>query len=239
MFGFKPFFIKKDTKKNELPKKQNIDDTLFDLRTNMSLLKDKYDVILEKELMIARANKRNGKKDSGNYSRIGIAYYSLNIINTASEKLHALTSNREIYNCMEQLGATLGVINGVAGKVPGLNPKGLIYEIEKMARGSGGASNNLLQTLAALGNANTGLADAVPIDSLVSLNVIEKLIDGADPLQCVATSEGLCVDTTEVMSTISKAAMGAEKTAEVTTSGDTYPSTEDIKDLMSRLTNSK
>lgn len=226
---FSALFPRKEKAKVE---KKDIDQVLFEAGKELIKLKERYSITLQRELAIARRNKEKGIKNSANYSKIGIAYYSLNIVQSAQEKVRDLTSSRELYNCMNQMTSVLGMINGITGKIGKLNPADLIKGIGTMNSDSSGAGKDLLKTLAALSGASLESKDNVSIDSLVSVDVIERLIAGADPENCVKASEGIVTNTGEVMDVISKVLETEPVKTEETATELTM---EDINELLSKL----
>lgn len=227
---FGPLFARKE--KNTV-KQKDVDQLLFDAGKGLLKLKSRYSVTLERELAIARANKERGVKNSANYSRIGIAYYSLNIVKTAQERLRDMTTDRELYNCMNEMSSVLGTINGVSGKIGRMDAKSLLSGINKMSGASSGAGKDMLKTLAALSGANIERTDSVPIDSLVSLDVIERLISGVDPDTCVNANEGVVTNTDEVMDVFSQI-LETEEVKPAETVSDEL-SMDDITELISKL----
>lgn len=159
-----------------------IDRAVLDTNVRLDNLKDRYKVMLNRQLMTARYNQKQGiPASSDNYSKIGVAYYSLSIIDTAKKRMQSISSSRELYNCMNELNATLGAVNGLNGKIGNLDTKGVVKELGRMNTGSGGASADLVKALSILSGLETGgVTDVVPIDSLVSRDVIEGLINGED-----------------------------------------------------------
>ena len=175
-------------------KEEQIDAAILDTDVKLRLLKDKYRLLLEKELRIARADKNKGKKNSANYSKIGVAYYSLNVVKAAQERLSELSSSRELYCCMNEMSAALSTINGLNGRIGRLDPKQLVKGMKKMTAGGNGASGDLLNTLSVLSGLETASKDSVPLDALVSVDVIEKLINGEDVDSCVDDGVGIEVE---------------------------------------------
>ena len=182
-----------------------IDRAVLDTNVSLDNLKDRYKVMLNRQLMTARYNQKQGiPASSDNYSKIGVAYYSLNIIDTAKKRMQSISSSRELYNCMNELNATLGAVNGLNGKIGNLDTRGVVKELGRMNTGSGGASADLVKALSILSGLETGgVQDVVPIDSLVSREVIEGLINGEDLNTYLQRSAGLETMPENVMDLIS------------------------------------
>lgn len=188
---------KKQQKKRA--KEEQVDAAILDTDVKLRLLKDKYRLLLEKELRIARANKNKGKKNSANYSKIGVAYYSLNVVNAAQERLQELSSSRELYCCMNEMSAALSTINGLNGRIGRLDPKKIVKGMKQMTAGGNGASSDLLKTLSVLSGLETASEDRVSLDALVSTDVIEKLINGEDVDSCVDGGVGLAMEAGDLL----------------------------------------
>lgn len=180
-------------------KEDRIDQALLDTDVKLRLLKDRYRLILEKELRVARAEKARGKKNSATYSKIGVAYYSLGVVDAAQERLREMSSSRELFHCMNEMSAALSTINGLSGKIGKLDPKGMVKGMRKMSDKESGASRDLLKTLSVLSGLETSSEDSVPIDTLVSVDVIEKLINGEDVDNCIDDGAGVGIEAGELL----------------------------------------
>ena len=192
----------------EKPAKETEDIDVLILRTGTQLneLEKKFTLILNKELAKARYNKERGVKNSANYSRIGIAYYSLNAIKSVQERMNEVASSRDLYTTVNSLGRTIGTINGLNNNIGHMDIKGVMSNLKKMTGQSGGASKELVSALEKLSGVDTKITDTVPIETLVSADVIERLINSGDELsEMVESHEGLNQNTDDVMNLINKA----------------------------------
>ena len=186
--------VQKNIEQNKINKELDIERKLLDTDVKLRLLKEKYQLMLQRELIIARANKNKGKKNSANYAKIGTAYYSLNVVEGAQERLRNITSARELYSCMTDLSGVLGAINDLNGQTGKVDTKKLGKRIAQMGASESGATNSMIKTLETLNGIDAesllGL-DNFSADSLVSADLIERLINGEDVEQAVSDGEGI------------------------------------------------
>lgn len=173
------------------PNKPDLDTVIQDTKVKLVELRKRYESNLKMELSQARANKEIGKKDASNYSRIGIYYYSLHIIEAAREKLADISSSRELYVSMNELGMALNTINGIRKKTGKVSADAISSGMKKLAGKSSSESGSLIAALEKLSGLDTTLKDA-PVDTLVSLDVIERLInEGPDLREMAERGEGI------------------------------------------------
>lgn len=224
---FKPLFGR--TQKQAEP---DIAVVIQDTRKRLILLKKKYQAVLHGELIRARDNRDKGIRNSGNYSRIGIAYYSLNVIHAAEQRLEELSSSQELHSAMQEMGALLGTINGMPKKIGGFDPGKIVGQMKKMSGASGGASSDLLKTLESLSTIPTERRDTISTDALVSVDVIERLINGENVEHCVNHGDGLVQPADEVMSLFSEALDSGELSGQ---GGAQEMSMEEINEMLSGL----
>ncbi len=219
-------------------KEEQIDAAILDTDVKLRLLKDRYRLLLEKELRIARANKGKGKKNSANYSRIGVAYYSLHVVNAAQERLQELSSSRELYRCMNGMSAALATINGLNGRIGRLDPRKIVKGMKQMTAAGNGASGDLLKTLSVLSGLETASEDRVSLDALVSADVIEKLINGEDVDSCVDGGEGLLTQADELLDLFGELPEfggGLQEAGEPPAQEDIEAATRNIASLLDQL----
>ncbi|MDO5538805.1 MAG: hypothetical protein Q4F83_01855 [Eubacteriales bacterium] len=194
---------KKDPKQEKRKKAAAIDTAVLDADRKLRRLNDDYSLILQKELMIARANQRKGIKNQDNYSRIGIAYYSILLVKKAQERMQELSSTRALYNCMTEMGEALAAINGLSGKVGKMNPKKVMDGMKRMDGASGGVSADLIKTLGRLSTLEESLsgedAKNTGVEGLVSVELIEKLINGEDIEDCLEGRAGITTQPEDMM----------------------------------------
>lgn len=183
---FKPLLNREHDKKQEKkeqdkkPQAEDMGRRIQKIEIQLSMLEKKYTTILSRELAAARINKNKNIKNSANYSRIGVAYYSLNILTAARERLHEMKSSQELYDCVNEMGAAISMINGLNGKIGKVDAAAVAKGMKKMSGQSAGAGRDLVSALSKLSEINTERTDKTPIEALVSVDVIEKLISGDD-----------------------------------------------------------
>ena len=176
-------------------KERGIDELLLDTDMKLRVLYDKYKVILNRELIIAKANQRKNIKNQDNYSKIGIAYYSMLMVKRAQERMRDMKSTRSLYNCMNELNQALQAINGLNGQLGKVSAKKTVSSMKKMESSSGSSSVDLKKTFNSLNGLNEQLpgqeAKNTGVDQLISVDLIERLISGEDVERCVREEQGL------------------------------------------------
>ena len=176
-------------------KERGIDELLLDTDMKLRVLYDKYKVILNRELIIAKANRRKNIKNQDNYSKICIAYYSMLMVKRAQERMRDMKSTRSLYNCMNELNQALQAINGLNGQLGKVSAKKTVSSMRKMESGSGSSSGDLKKTFNSLNGLNEQLpgqeAKNTGVDQLISVDLIERLISGEDVERCVREEQGL------------------------------------------------
>ena len=176
-------------------KERGIDDLLLETDMKLRVLYDNYKVILSRELIVAKANKRKNIKNQDNYAKIGIAYYSMLMVKRAQERMRDMKSTRSLYNCMNELNQALKAINGLSGELGRVSAKKTVSSMKKMESASGGSSGDLKKTFNSLNELNGTLpgqdAKNTGVAQLISVDLIERLINGEDVERCVREEQGL------------------------------------------------
>lgn len=196
---------KTDKKEEKRKEELGIDTLLLDTDAKLRVLYDRYKVILNKEIMYARAQQRKGIRNQDNYAKIGIAYYSMAMIRRAQERMNEMTSARALFNCMNEMNSALQAINSLNGRLGKLNAKKTISDMKKMSDSSGGASGDLKKTLEGLESLEKTLPGSesrnTGIDGLVSTELIERLISNgaADIDCCVSAQDGISVAPDDIL----------------------------------------
>lgn len=215
--------------------KEDISKKLFEDNKQLSLLKDKYSVILEQELIKARVNKRKNIKNAENYSRIAMAYYCLNILERAEERLKGIMTDRELNSCMKGMTELLFSISGFKSEV--FDSKKLGKAVSMMQGDLGEENKSMTKTLSFLSKLNTEPQQGV-FQDLVSIETIEKLISGElDVNSSVQGQEGVTIDPNEILSVASAMvsddvnASETEKTEELSSMEELKPQ-HSIEDIM-------
>lgn len=177
--------------------------------TNIKLrgLYDDNGLILHEELLRARNYQKKGIKNQDNYAKIGIAYYSMLLINRALERIDEMRSSQAIYNCLNDLNEALNNINGANRKMGKVSARKTASYAKKMVNSSGGSSGDLKKTLDTLSRQEEKMpgieAKNTGVDKLVSVEMIERLIDGEDVEECVSLGEGIDLDSDNSMGSFS------------------------------------
>ncbi len=207
-----PLFPKKETReekklrkeKKKIEQEKKIDGELLETDIKLRDLKSSLALQLRKEILIAQSNKQKNIKNSANYSRIGVIFYSLNIIKAAQERMQEMTSTREIYNCVSDLGVALGMISGLNGKLGKMNPRNILKGIRNLNATSSGVGKDLMKMLSSLGDVEIEREDPISADELISVDVIERLINGESVESCTKTNYDVYQEAGKILDTLSE-----------------------------------
>lgn len=176
-------------------KERGIDELLLDTDMKLRVLYDKYKVILNRELIIAKANRRKNIKNQDNYSKIGhcLLFHADGEKSPGADARHEV--HRSLYNCMNELNQALQAINGLNSQLGKVSAKKTVSSMRKMESGSGSSSGDLKKTFNSLNGLNEQLpgqeAKNTGVDQLISVDLIERLISGEDVERCVREEQGL------------------------------------------------
>ena len=223
---------KEDKKEN---KKEDIGLTFQKLETQLVTLEKKYTTILSRELATARINKKKNVKNSANYSKIGVAYYSLNILATARDRIHEMKSENDLGAGINEMGALVGAINGLNGRMGKIDATSVAKGMKKLAGQSTGAGKDLVNTLSKLSGVNDKRADQTPIDALVSVDLIEKLISGELGVDSSIENEGGIAHSPDEMLDLFAELLGDQGDGGETVAPDVEALNMDIEDLINNL----
>lgn len=194
---------KEEKKEDKREKERELDNLLRKSDIKLRMLYNNYKLILERELIVARGNKKKSIQNQDNYAKIGIAYYSMLLINRAQEKMDEMKSYRSLYNCINDLNEVLSTINNLDRKMGKVNVKKTVSSLKKMSSSSGGSSKDLKKAYDSLRTQEESMPGEeeknTGVDSLVSVEVIEKLINGVDVEDCVRNGEGIEVSPENIM----------------------------------------
>ncbi len=165
MFGF-------GKKNQEIPEKQ-----ILDSKIELTKLTEKLKVMLAREIGTARKLKAQGMKSSSNYSRIGIAYYLIQIVRKAYNRLDDITNGAELNELMGGISSVVAGINSIGNQTSKPNMGGLLSGLGKMQTAEKSQNTALTDILRGLGGSLTE-SPSNDMTGLVGLDVIERLING-------------------------------------------------------------
>ncbi len=200
---------KEAQKEAQRNKERELDNLLRETDIKLRLLYNNYKVMLHRELMLARGNKQKEIRNQDNYSRIGIAYYSMLLITRAQDKMEEMISYRSLYNCVNGLHEALDAINSLDRKMGKVNVKKVLSSMKKVAASSGGTHKELKRATDELKKQEERLSDAdkkrEESAELVSDELIEKLIQGVDVEECVRNGDGVDISPDAVLDELAQA----------------------------------
>lgn len=197
---------REDKKEDKKEKEREIDNLLRSADIKLRVLYNNYKLILQRELLVARGDKKKGIRNQDTYAKIGITYYSMLLITKTQEKMDEMKSYRSLYNCINDLNEVLNTINSLDRKMGKVNVKKTVSSLKRMSESSGSSSKELKKAYASLKDQDERMPGEeernTGVDSLVSVEVIERLINGEDVEECVRNGEGMEVSPESIMSEI-------------------------------------
>ena len=169
--------------KNEKP---SVESVMEATRLNLENLTDRYRIFLNQQIAIARSNQRRGIENSANYGKISVAISSLKVLEEAKVRLNEMSSQQELYNCMEELNGALKTINLLGRKTGRLNARPIEKATGKMMKMSTGAGSDLTHAAGKLSGLNLErAADKVSVDTFDQPDLIRQLINGSQNIDSV------------------------------------------------------
>lgn len=209
MFGF-------GKKKQELSEQQIVDSKI-ELRKLMEKLK----VMLVREVATARKLKEKGMKSSSNYSKIGVTYYLLQIVQKAYNRLDDLRSSAELSELMGGLSSVIGSINRIGEQTAKPKTSSLLNNLGKMQKSAKSENANLAEMLKGL-----SVTASEPVENdlsgLVGVDVIERLINGES-----ADTMDIPADAVPITKTVQK----TQTTANVQTTEEEFDEVENLRKM--------
>lgn len=112
------------------------EETILQCRVTLRKLQKKYKLMLDRELMQARALREKGLKSSSNEAKIKLNYYMLRVIDQTSERLTDIQDTAELNEAMREFAGVLASINKMSEKVDRRGGKSLAAGIDKMQKQS-------------------------------------------------------------------------------------------------------
>lgn len=164
------------------PKKQNKkktrDEAILDLDVQLRRLEEQYLVVINRELRALRFSKKKGSDNPRAVNKIKNAYYGLGVVKQAQDNLREVRSSHELCKTMNEMGSALKMLNRVAGMSEHVNAGAINRQINKMNKSADrrdGGMGNTFRT---------------SIDDLVGDDIVERLVNGENAVDCLAGDGG-------------------------------------------------
>lgn len=107
---------------------------ILECRVSLKKLQRRHQLILEREIGMARALKMQGKENASVNMKIKINYYMVQMIVKTLERLDNIEDTAELSKTMNEFAAVLGKVNFLSGKVEQMDVKQLAHNIQKMTK---------------------------------------------------------------------------------------------------------
>lgn len=162
--------------------KKSRDEVILDLDVQLRRLEEQYNIIINRELRAVRYSKKHNAENPRAVNKIKNAYYGLGVVKQAQENLREVRSGHELCKTMNEMGSALKVLNRISGMSEHVNAGSINRQINKMNKNSDrrdGGMEDIFRT---------------SIDDLVGDDIVERLINGESPANCLAGDGGSFLD---------------------------------------------
>lgn len=132
------------------------------------------------ELEQARIEEQEGKKNPRRRAKMGVAYYSNQIIQAAKIRIEEQREDFELKKTMTDMQEALTAINQLSGDIGTWDIRKIKKEAAKMDASSGGAGKSLMKTLKIFRNMDMVQDDRTPLQNIMDVEDIEKWIQDPD-----------------------------------------------------------
>lgn len=163
-------------------KKKSRDEVILDLDVQLRRLEEQYSIIINRELRALRYSKKHNAENPKAVNKIKNAYYGLGVVKQAQENLREVRSSHELCKTMNEMGGALKVLNRISGESQHVNAGSINRQINKMNQNTDrrdGGMENVFRT---------------SIDDLVGDDIVERLMNGESPTNCLAGDGGSFAD---------------------------------------------
>lgn len=165
-------------RRGEKGKDTDKDRQIFDTRIRIRTLIQKVSGNLKAELAVARELKKTGRKNSENYSRIGINYYLLQVLQKADDRLTSIESTNDLNVMMGSLGSVISSVNSLGKTQRKTNTSPVFAGIERLNKTKEKEKGSLQNILRELEKISSPSSETDDLFDLPGLDVIESLING-------------------------------------------------------------
>lgn len=153
--------------------KKSRDEVILDLDIQLRRLEDQYSIIINRELRALRYSRKSNNDNPRAVNKIKNAYYGMGIVKQAQENLREVRSQHELCRTMNDMGAALKALNRISGMSEHVNAFNINYQVERMNKISDRRDGGMGQVF------------KTSINDLVGDDVIERLISGETPANCL------------------------------------------------------
>ncbi len=154
---------------------------IFDAGIRLRELERSYRMYIEINLRAVRFARSQKKENTKAQIKLKNAYYSLQIVRMARERLEDIETTRQLNETMNEMSEVLKLMNGIYGKTEKIS-RGLNRNLESMEQ-SVEKDHTLLENI----------FSKAPIDTLVDDTVIERLVQGESLESCLDAEAGIVV----------------------------------------------
>ena len=154
---------KKEEKKQRREEEDYIRDTIFDTEESLLNAEKQFQKMFWSELEQARIEEEEGKKNPRRRAKMGVAYYSNQIIQAAKLRIEEQREDFELKKTMTDMQEALSAINQLSGDIGTWDIRKIKKEAAKMDSSSGGAGKSLIKTLKIFRNMDMVQEDRTPL----------------------------------------------------------------------------
>lgn len=169
-----------EKKKQRRQEEDDIRDLIFDTEELLLKSEEKFQTMFWGELERARIEEEEGKKNPRRRAKMGVAYYSNQIIQAAKLRIAEQKEDFELKKTMTDMQEALTAINQLSGDIGTWDIRKIKKEATKMDASSGGAGKSLMKTLKIFQNMDMVQDDRTPLQNIMDVEDIEKWIQDPD-----------------------------------------------------------
>lgn len=152
------------------------------------------------ELEQARIEEKEGKKNPRRRAKMGVAYYSNQIIQAAKIRIEEQREDFELKKTMTDMQEALTAINQLNGDIGTWDMRRIKKEAAKMEASSGGAGKSLMKTLKMFRNMDMVQDDRTPLQNIMDVEDIEKWIQDPDyAAKCWKSGDSVSISPDEIL----------------------------------------
>lgn len=192
--------LKKEEKKQRRMEEDNIRDDIFDTEELLLRSEKQFQTMFWSELEQARIEEKEGKKNPRRRAKMGVAYYSNQIIQAAKIRIEEQREDFELKKTMTDMQEALTAINQLNGDIGTWDIRRIKKEAAKMDASSGGAGKSLLKTLKMFRNMDMVQDDRTPLQNIMDVEDIEKWIQDPDyAAKCWKSGDSVSISPDEIL----------------------------------------
>ena len=196
---------KKAEKQQRIEEEDYIRDSIFETEELLLKSEKQFQTIFWSEIEQARIEDQEGKKNPRRRAKIGVAYYSNQIIQAAKIRIDEQREDFEFKQTMTDMQEALDAINQLSGDIGTWDIRKIKKEATKMDNSSNGAGKSLIRTLKVFRNMDMVQDDRTPLENIMDVDDIEKWIQDPDyAAKCWKSGDAVNISADDILDNMYK-----------------------------------